>query len=120
MVWVGAAETTKLSVDASLAGAIIGKHGGNQKRIWRVTGAHFSIREHETDPNLRNIEFEGTCNQINDAIALFREQIEDISQVFRPNNFKTKLCKKFAEGSCTFGTSCRFAHSAEELRWSGT
>ncbi|KAL0404992.1 UNVERIFIED_CONTAM: Zinc finger CCCH domain-containing protein 14 [Sesamum radiatum] len=55
----GASATAKISVDASLAGAIIGKGGVNSKQISWQTGAKLAIREHETDPNLRNIELEG-------------------------------------------------------------
>ncbi|WVY92761.1 hypothetical protein V8G54_031849 [Vigna mungo] len=63
----GAISTAKISVEASLAGAIIGKGGVNSKQICRQTGAKLSIREHETDPNLRNIELEGTFEQTKEA-----------------------------------------------------
>jgi len=29
---------------------------------------------------------------------------------------KTKLCLNFERGACTFGTKCKFAHGADELR----
>ncbi|KAK9921690.1 hypothetical protein M0R45_030192 [Rubus argutus] len=95
----GASSTAKISVDASLAGAIIGKGGVNSKHICRQTGAKLSIRDHESDPNLRNIELEGTFEQIQQASAL--------------------LCDNFAKGTCTFGERCHFAHGAAELRKSG-
>ncbi|KAF8398223.1 hypothetical protein HHK36_017149 [Tetracentron sinense] len=63
----GASATAKISVDASLAGAIIGKGGVNSKQICRVTGAKLSIRDHESDPNLRNIELEGTSDQVSNS-----------------------------------------------------
>ncbi|GAB4856100.1 hypothetical protein Ancab_024740 [Ancistrocladus abbreviatus] len=123
----GASATAKISVDASLAGAIIGKAGVNSKQICRVTGAKLSIRDHESDPNLRNIELEGTFDQIKQASAMVRELIFNIgsapalqmkSQSGPPSasNYKTKLCDNFAKGSCTFGDRCHFAHGAEELR----
>ncbi|KAI8526293.1 hypothetical protein RHMOL_Rhmol13G0297200 [Rhododendron molle] len=132
----GASATAKISVDASLAGGIIGKGGVNSKQICRVTGAKLSIRDHESDPNLRNIELEGTFDQIKQASAMVRELIVNIGsaggpppppmknaggQGFGPasSNFKTKLCENFANGSCTFGDRCHFAHGAEELRKSG-
>ncbi|MBO8631172.1 hypothetical protein INO08_15815, partial [Staphylococcus aureus] len=86
----------------SLAGAIIGKAGVNSKQICRVTGAKLCIREHETDPNLRNIELEGTFDQIKQASAMVRELIVNIGNAAGPvknpaaapaapaNNFKTK------------------------------
>ncbi|KAL5545470.1 hypothetical protein UlMin_005157 [Ulmus minor] len=131
----GASATAKISVDASLSGAIIGKGGVNSKQICRQTGAKLSIREHESDPNLRNIELEGTFEQINEASAMVRELIVNISMTgpgksiggggggggpgHQGNNFKTKLCDNFAKGSCTFGERCHFAHGAHELRKSG-
>ncbi|KAK6124623.1 hypothetical protein DH2020_041637 [Rehmannia glutinosa] len=74
----GASATAKISVDASLAGAIIGKGGVNSKQICRQTGVKLSIREHETDTNLRNIELEGTFEQIKEASGMLRELIVSI------------------------------------------
>ncbi|GAV86017.1 KH_1 domain-containing protein/zf-CCCH domain-containing protein, partial [Cephalotus follicularis] len=130
----GASATTKISVDASLAGAIIGKNGVNSKQICRTTGAKLSIREHESDPNSRNIELEGTLFQIKQATAMVRDLIANIGSgsgthghgppMKNPgmtassaaSNFKTKICDNFAKGSCTFGDRCHFAHGADELR----
>ncbi|KAK1266393.1 Zinc finger CCCH domain-containing protein 14 [Acorus gramineus] len=138
----GASAAAKISVDASLAGAIIGKGGVNSKQICRMTGAKLSIREHETDPNLRNIELEGTFDQIKQASAMVRELIVNVGAPAMPpmgggggfmggkppgsggggphhapgSNFKTKLCENFTKGSCTFGDRCHFAHGAAELR----
>ncbi|KAH7554285.1 hypothetical protein JRO89_XS12G0154800 [Xanthoceras sorbifolium] len=125
----GASATAKISVDASLAGAIIGKGGVNSKQICRQTGAKLSIRDHETDPNLKNIELEGSFEQIKQASAMVRELIVSIGPSHAKNlggpgapavasnsNYKTKLCDNFAKGSCTFGERCHFAHGAAELR----
>ncbi|OEL18102.1 Zinc finger CCCH domain-containing protein 44 [Dichanthelium oligosanthes] len=90
--------TAKISVDASLAGGIIGKGGTNTKHISRVTGAKLAIRDNEADPNLKNIELEGTFDQIKHASAMVTELIVRIS------------------GSCTFGDRCHFAHGESELR----
>ncbi|KAI3446424.1 hypothetical protein Pfo_003089 [Paulownia fortunei] len=129
----GVSATAKISVDASLAGAVIGKGGVNSKQICRQTGAKLAIREHETDPNLRNIELEGSFEQIQQASAMVRELIVNIGSAFGPgkalgvtggpaatgSNFKTKLCENFSKGSCTFGDRCHFAHGVAELRKNG-
>lgn len=127
----GASATAKISIDASLAGAIIGKGGVNTKHICRVTGVKLAIREHESDANLRNIELEGTFSQVNNASEMVRELLMNISAagpapvkappVAPPpahpaSNFKTKLCENFTKGTCTFGDRCHFAHGANELR----
>lgn len=128
----GASATAKISVDASLAGAIIGKGGVNTKNICRVTGARLSIRDHEQDPNLKNIELEGTFDQIKDASSMVRELIIKVGPspstaglprystgggtASSANNFRTKMCDNFVKGSCTFGDRCHFAHGASELR----
>ena len=128
----GASATAKISVDASLAGAIIGKGGTNTKHISRVTGAKLAIRDNEADPNLKNIELEGTFDQIKHASAMVTELIVRISGKAPPqaknnpgrgshaggagSNFKTKLCENFSKGSCTFGDRCHFAHGESELR----
>ncbi|KAF9588478.1 hypothetical protein IFM89_010504 [Coptis chinensis] len=61
-----------------LRGAIIGKSGVNSKQICRVTGAKLSIRDHESDPNLRNIELEGNFDQIKQASSMVRDLIVNI------------------------------------------
>lgn len=125
----GASATCKISVDASMAGAIIGKGGVNSKQISRQTGAKLSIRDHESDSSLRNIELEGTFEQIKEASAMVRELIVRLGPVTKgqgapgsqqrsASNFKTKLCDNFSKGSCTFGDKCHFAHGAAELRTS--
>lgn len=137
----GASSKAKISVKASLAGAIIGKGGENSKQICYQTGAKLSIREHESDPNLRNIELVGSFEQIENASNMVRELILTGSMLAPPKsapavrgappksapavrgapaplrgNFKTKLCQNFAKGSCAYGERCHFAHGAANLR----
>ncbi|MQL69631.1 hypothetical protein Taro_001931 [Colocasia esculenta] len=129
----GASASAKISVDASLAGAIIGEAGVNSKQICRLSGAKLSIREHETDPNLRNIELEGTFDRIKQAGDMIQELIGNLSATIPlstknlaptsaapGSNYKTKLCVNFfRRRPCTFGDRCRFAHGAAELRKPG-
>lgn len=127
----GLSSTAKISIDASYAGAVIGKNGINSKQICRQTGVKLAIRDHETDPNQKNIELEGTFDQIKDASSMVRELIMNISsapvsrgekprgsygQGGPQSHYKKKLCEKFPKGLCTFGDRCNFAHSASELR----
>lgn len=127
----GATATAKISIDSKLTGAIIGKNGVNSKHVCRLTGAKLSIRDHESDPNLRNIELEGSFEQIQQAHAMVQELIGSARSSFGPppgkrqgghqprSNFKTKLCDNFMKGTCTFGDRCHFAHGAHELNTSG-
>lgn len=133
----GASATTKISVNAALGGPIIGKNGINSKQICRMTGVKLSVRDHESDPNLKNIELEGTFDQIKRASEMVQQLIVNLTAAAGPHqqqksfgkpgggfggpagNFKTKLCENFTKGSCTFGDKCHFAHGAEELRSSG-
>lgn len=119
----GASSTAKISIEASLAGAIIGKGGIHAKQICRLTGAKLSIREHETDPNLRNVEMEGSFEQIKQASQMVRQVLMQRDNVparpsggFGSHNFKTKLCENHSNGTCTFADRCHFAHGAAELR----
>ena len=127
----GTSATAKISIDASLAGAIIGKNGVNSKHICRATGVKLSIKDHETDSNQRNIELEGSFDQIKQASGMVRELIANIGgPTSRTSNtsgsfgrgvpparqYKSKMCENFPKGSCTFGDRCHFAHSASELR----
>ena len=54
----------KITIDAAMAGIIIGKGGMHAKEISRITGAKLAIRDHESDPNLRHVELEGTFDQM--------------------------------------------------------
>ncbi|GFQ01290.1 zinc finger CCCH domain-containing protein 14 [Phtheirospermum japonicum] len=123
----GVSATAKISVDASFAGPIIGKNGNNSKQICRQTGVRLSIKDHETDPNMRNIELEGSFDQIKEASSMVHELIMNISAasgrveqntgslgrgVPQSNYQKKKMCEKFPKGLCTFGERCRFAHSS--------
>ncbi|RCV15071.1 hypothetical protein SETIT_3G029300v2 [Setaria italica] len=129
----GASATAKISVDASLAGGIIGKGGVNTKQICRVAGVKLSIRDHESDPNLKNIELEGNFDQIKQASNMVSDLIASISASMPPkappapaggrggapggrSNYKTKLCENFVKGTCTFGDRCHFAHGENEQR----
>ncbi|KAL8495912.1 hypothetical protein ACS0TY_019871 [Phlomoides rotata] len=126
----GASATAKISVDAAYAGAIIGKNGMNSRQVCRQTGVRLSVKDHETDPNQRNIELEGTFDQIKEAGVLVRQLIMNISasagraekpmgsfgQGASPSHYKKRMCEKFPKGLCTFGDRCHFAHSASELR----
>ncbi|KAH0448503.1 hypothetical protein IEQ34_022303 [Dendrobium chrysotoxum] len=113
-------------------------NGVNTKQVCRLTSVKFSIRDHESNTNLRNIELKGTFDQIKQATAMVRELIVNISSSAVPvkpgggqgaavggdggpghgsgSNFKTKLCENFTKGTCTFGDSCHFAHGGSELR----
>ncbi|KAF3550705.1 hypothetical protein DY000_02003974, partial [Brassica cretica] len=93
--------------------------------------------EAKRDPNLKNIELEGTFEQINEASVMVRELIGRLNSAARRppagvvggigsegkphpgSNFKTKMCERFSKGSCTFGDRCHFAHGEAELRRSG-
>ncbi|CAK7342352.1 unnamed protein product [Dovyalis caffra] len=116
-------------LDSSLAGSIIGKGGVHSKQICRQTGVKLSIKEHETNPKLKNIELEGSFEQIAQASKMVEELVRVTSanaaaktsgglgsHANPGSNYKTKLCDNFAKGSCTFGQRCHFAHGAAEMR----
>jgi hypothetical protein len=126
----GASATAKISVDASLAGAIIGRDGANMKQISRASGAKVRILDHETEPGLKNLELEGTLDQIKNASSMVMGMLIAVGggDALLPaggslhggeqqrSSLKTKLCGHFVRGSCTFGDRCHFAHGESELR----
>ena len=135
----GASATAKISVDASLAGIIIGRGGATIKQISRASGAKLCVRGHDSDVGLKNVELEGTFDQIKNASEMVMEQLSrfglggdgapPLAGSGNPaggssirgggqwgDSFKTRLCGHFARGSCTHGDGCRFAHGERELR----
>ncbi|KAH9614967.1 hypothetical protein KSS87_001797 [Heliosperma pusillum] len=141
--------TVKIGVDSAMVGPIIGKSGVNSKQICRQTGVKLSIRDHESNPNLKNIELQGSFDQIKMATAMVRDLVASVSSggpakghgqghghghghgqgqgrggptpAYGPqsNNYKTKICENHTKGTCTFGDKCHFAHGEAELRKSG-
>ncbi|KAJ7542435.1 hypothetical protein O6H91_10G106800 [Diphasiastrum complanatum] len=118
----GVSSTAKISIDASLAGIIIGKSGMNTKQICRLTGAKLYIGDHETDSKLKNIELEGSFEQIELASQMVRElliqkdALPTKPSTEGPQKYKTKMCENFPKGTCTFGDRCHFGHGASELQ----
>ncbi|KAM0848788.1 hypothetical protein ACQ4PT_054156 [Festuca glaucescens] len=132
----GASATAKISVDASFACVIIGTGGATIKQISRVSGAKLCIRDHDSDAGLKNVELEGTFDQIKNASEMVMEKLSRFGLGgFAPppagdknlaggsvrgrgqsDSFKTRLCGHFARGCCTHGDGCRFAHGDKELR----
>ncbi|KAI5055374.1 hypothetical protein GOP47_0028895 [Adiantum capillus-veneris] len=117
----GAISTAKVSIDASLAGIIIGKGGVNAKAISRATGAKLFIRDHESDSSLKNVEMEGSLDQIKLASGMVRELLanKDVlptRPTLAPQTYKSKLCDNFPKGTCKYGDRCHFAHSQSELQ----
>ncbi|XP_010524469.1 PREDICTED: zinc finger CCCH domain-containing protein 31-like [Tarenaya hassleriana] len=110
----GASATTKISIEASLAGIVIGKGGMNSCLICRGTGVKLRVRDHDRDPTLKNVELKGTFEQISEASAMVKELIS--ARAWPERNFKAKMCKNFAKGACSFGERCHFAHGESELR----
>ena len=140
----GATTTAKIAVDANLVGAIIGRAGATIKHIVKVSGAKVGIRDHEGDSSKRNVEMEGSLEQIEYASRLIRQYLAERSvsgppgygggggdrpttgsgapmsrSGFNANAFKTRICEHFASGGCRFGNKCHFAHGDEELRRAG-
>lgn len=114
----GAVSIAKVVIDAALSGIIIGKGGVNAKAISRTSGAKIYIKDHESDVTLKNVEMEGSFDQIQEASRMVRELLsdKDISRLkANGGEFKSKLCENFPKGTCTFGDRCHFAHSQGEL-----
>lgn len=118
----GAISTAKVCISSSLAGIIVGKGGANAKAISRATGARLYIRDHESDKSLKNVEMEGSLDQIKLASGMVRELLanKDIAPTkpggLGTQSYKSKLCANFVKGSCTYGDRCHFAHGESELR----
>ncbi|KAG6770232.1 hypothetical protein POTOM_025907 [Populus tomentosa] len=115
------ATTTRISVDASLAGFIIGNGGVHSIQICHQTGVKLSIKEHETNPNLKNIELEGSFEQIAQASKTVEEPVKENSAKAAAEtsggrgghanpgiNNKTKLCDNFAKGVLHFWSNVPF------------
>ncbi|KAJ7552140.1 hypothetical protein O6H91_06G043800 [Diphasiastrum complanatum] len=121
-ITIGTISLTKMAINANYAGAVIGKAGANVKQISKETGCKVSIRDHESDPSMKNVEMEGTIEQIERASAMVQQLLQERESApprtsfLGSHNFKTKLCENFNAGTCTFADRCHFAHGAHELR----
>ena len=118
----GAISTANVSINSSIAGFIIGKGGVNLKAISRTTGAKLFIRDHESDPNIKNVEMQGSFDQIGQASSMVREMLANKNvHPIKPGGvgthaYKSKLCENFPKGACTYGGRCHFAHGQGELQ----
>ncbi|CAO2837197.1 unnamed protein product [Amaranthus hypochondriacus] len=77
----GVSASAKISIDAAHVGAVIGVSGSNSKQISRVTGVKLAIRDHDSDSTKRNVELEGTFDQIKQASSMVEELIRNTKLV---------------------------------------
>lgn len=113
----GSSTKSMISIDAKLAGPIIGTSGMHTKHIRRLTGAKVLILEHESDPNLKVVEVEGSFEQVKHASVMVREVLYHALRrppLFYTHSHKSKVCEKFRQGVCRFGNQCRFVHVARQ------
>ncbi|KAI5078875.1 hypothetical protein GOP47_0006546 [Adiantum capillus-veneris] len=110
----GSSSKTLVDIDANLVGPIIGRKGKHAKQICRLTGAKLCIRKHETDPNLRVLEMEGSFEQVKRAGKLVKEVLIYTlpkKPCIVPHHRKSKVCDNFPLGKCAFGSKCHFVHA---------
>ncbi|WOG86413.1 hypothetical protein DCAR_0205617 [Daucus carota subsp. sativus] len=109
-----------------------GKGGVNSKQICRETGVKLAIRDHDTDPNQRNIELEGNFEQIKIASDMVHELIMNLraanggparnprvhayASTSSEQFLKQKCVRILRRGSCILVTGVYFAHGPNELR----
>ncbi|MCO5605553.1 hypothetical protein L7F22_059736 [Adiantum nelumboides] len=110
----GSSSKTLIDIDANLVGPILGRKGKHAKHICRHTGAKLCIRKHETDPNLRVLEMEGSFEQVKQAGKLVKDVLiytlpKKLCIV--PHRRKSKVCDNFPLGRCAFGSKCHFVHA---------
>jgi hypothetical protein len=75
----------------------------------RVTGVKLSIRDHESNPNQKNIELEGNFDQIKQASDLVRDLIATISASMPAKNPSSAMAPAGGgRGSGPGGTSSNY------------
>ena len=74
----GQSATAKISIESSLAGLVIGKGEVHSKQICHVSGVKLHVRDHETDPDQKNMELEGSFDMIKEASAMVQEMIMNL------------------------------------------
>ncbi|MCO5609491.1 hypothetical protein L7F22_063719 [Adiantum nelumboides] len=66
---------TSISIDAAMAGFIIGRAGNNVKQISKLTGCRLSIKDHHSQ-KVRFVEMEGLPHQVSGAQEILRLLLE--------------------------------------------
>ncbi|KAJ6923770.1 hypothetical protein NC652_017170 [Populus alba x Populus x berolinensis] len=111
------ATTTRISADASLAGFIIGKGGVHSIQICHQTGVKLSIKEHEPNPNLKNIELEGSFEQIAQASKTVEEQDGHLNRLpIQEATIRPSCVTILPKGLALLVKGAIVAHGAAELR----
>eukprot|EP00935_MAST-01C_sp_MAST-1C-sp1_P002233 g2233.t1 len=111
--------TEKIEINSSIIGRLLGRGGQALRDLEMKSGARIDVMP-KCGHSHQVVFVSGSEVSTRQATSEIQERIleaeQELRQLSSDPRYRTKLCTRYMDGHCCYGTFCMFAHGMGELR----